>query len=257
MANASHATGGVVLMLAAFCVAAAPAAPAPSTTATGHCRASSGPVAPTVVELFTSEGCSSCPPADRWLSTLKGRPDVLALAFHVTYWDRLGWPDRFASPDFTARQHALAQQAGSRSVYTPQVLANGQDWRGWPQLPVRAAANAPALVTMSLRRDGDKVTVQVDATAAAATAPARLAGYWAVLEDAHQSRVSAGENSGATLHHDHVVRLFTPVPPWPAALGQRLQISVSRGLPQHPRRVVFVATDAHTQRPLQALSLGC
>ena len=78
------------------------------------CSATSGATAPLVVELYTSEGCSSCPPADRWLSTLKGRPDVLALAFHVNYWDRLGWPDRFASVEATERQHKLAQLAGSR-----------------------------------------------------------------------------------------------------------------------------------------------
>ncbi|MCX6883064.1 MAG: DUF1223 domain-containing protein, partial [Verrucomicrobia bacterium] len=69
---------------------------------------------------------------------MKGKPDVLALAFHVNYWDRLGWPDRFASPEITARQHQLAQLAGSRQVYTPQVVAAGRDWRIWPKLPETA-----------------------------------------------------------------------------------------------------------------------
>ena len=93
------------------------------------CKAGSGATAPVVVELYTSEGCSSCPPADRWLSTLKGRPDVLALAFHVDYWDRLGWPDRFATAEGTARQWALARRDGSPQVYTPQVRVNGRDAR--------------------------------------------------------------------------------------------------------------------------------
>ena len=214
------------------------------------CRASSGPTAPTVVELYTSEGCSSCPPADKWLSTLKGRSDVLALAFHVNYWDRLGWPDRFASPEATARQHELARLAGSHQVYTPQVVAAGRDWRDWDRLPPPAASK----VSLSLTREGDKVTAQVDAAPTAATP---LSGYWAVLEDQHLSQVRAGENAGETLRHDHVVRLYKPVPAWAAAQGSSTQLSVSRGVVEHPRRVVFVVTDATTRRPLQALALGC
>ncbi len=214
------------------------------------CQASSGATAPTVVELYTSEGCSSCPPADRWLSTLKGRADVLPLAFHVNYWDRLGWPDRFASPEITARQHELAHLAGSRQVYTPQVVAAGRDWRSWPSLP----AASTSTVSLSLARDGDKVTARVAATTAI---QGSLGGYWAVLEDQHVSQVRAGENAGVTLRHDHVVRLYKPVPAWTAAQGGSSQISVSRGVPEHPRRVVFVVTDGNTQRPLQALALAC
>lgn len=231
------------LLAASAAQAAAPAAPT--------CEARSGATPPVVVELYTSEGCSSCPPADRWLSTLKGKPEVLALAFHVNYWDRLGWPDRFASPEATARQHALAQQAGSRQVYTPQVIANGRDWRIWPRLPEPTAASP---VRVSLSRDGDKVSAQVTA---ASGAPAQLSGYWAVLEDQHESRVRAGENAGETLRHDHVVRLYQPVPAWQATAGGAAQLSVSRGVPAHPRRVVFVVTDAATLRPVQAVALGC
>ena len=230
--------------LGLWCVAA------PATAPTGLCQATRAATAPTVVELYTSEGCSSCPPADRWLSTLKGKPDVLALAFHVNYWDRLGWPDRFASAELTARQHELARLAGSRQVYTPQVVANGQDWRGWPKLPDATASP----VSLTLTREGDTVTAQVAATR---TGSAQLSGYWAVLEDQHLSKVRAGENAGETLHHDHVVRLYKPVPAWAAAQGGSMQLSVSRGLPEHPRRVVFVVTDGATQRPLQAVALAC
>ena len=219
------------------------------------CRATSGPTTPLVVELYTSEGCSSCPPADRWLSTLKGRPDVLALAFHVNYWDRLGWPDRFASAEATDRQHRLAQLAGSRQVYTPQVVAGGRDWRQWPQLPAPAAT--PSTVKLTLTRQGDQVVADVAAQAAGSAAPSGLSGYWAVLEDQHVSRVRAGENAGETLRHDHVVRLVQPVPGWAAAQGTRSQLSVARGVPEHPRRVVFVVTDATGQRPLQAVALAC
>ena len=214
------------------------------------CQAVSTSTAPTVVELYTSEGCSSCPPADQWLSTLKGRPDVLALAFHVNYWDRLGWPDRFAAPELTARQHELAGLAGSRQVYTPQVVAAGRDWRSWPQLP----AATPSRLSLTLTREGDLVTAQVAAATGLAT---QLSGYWAVLEDQHVSQVRAGENAGQTLRHDHVVRLYKPVPAWAAAQGGRSQLSVSRGVIEHPRRVVFVVTDAATHKPVQALALAC
>lgn len=212
------------------------------------CSASSTAVAPTVVELYTSEGCSSCPPADKWLSTLKGRPDVLALAFHVTYWDKLGWPDRFASPESTARQYELASLAGSRQVYTPQVVANGRDWRVWPKLPPARGTAAPKL---TLARDGDKVALTVEPLAGGA-----LQGYWAVLEDQHISKVRSGENAGETLRHDHVVRLYKPVAAWAAPQGLRSELSVSRGVPEHPRRVAFVVTDG-AQQPLQAVVLGC
>ncbi len=81
--------------------------------------------------------------------------------------------------------------------------------------------------------------------------------YWAVVEDGFETRVGAGENAGATLRHDDVVRLVRPVPAWPAASGLSAALTVSRGVPEHPRRVVFVVTDAATMKPLQALALGC
>ncbi len=233
---------------AALALPVAIAAPAAPTS----CRAESGLHAPTVVELYTSEGCSSCPPADRWLSSLKGRADVLPLAFHVTYWDRLGWPDRFALPEATARQATLARLDASGS-YTPQVRVAGADWPRWPQgIQTAAVATATAAPTMTLTRDADTVTAQV-----APVPGRRLAGFWAVLEDGHQSAVKAGENAGETLRHDHVVRLLRPLPAWPGAEGLRAQLQVSRGDAAYPRRVVLVVTDATTQRPLQALALGC
>jgi len=220
---------------------------------TSQCRAESGATAPHVVELYTSEGCSSCPPADNWLSTLKQRPGVLTLALHVTYWDRLGWPDRFALPEATARQHELATLAGSRQVYTPQVVVNGRDWRIWPKLP---DASAAAPVQLKLSRTGENVTAQVAGTIGLGPA-SRLAGYWAVLEDQHVSKVRAGENAGETLRHDHVVRLYKPVQPWNAAQGYSAQLTVGSGSAEFPRRVVFVVTDANTQRPVQAVALAC
>ncbi|MBU6258953.1 MAG: DUF1223 domain-containing protein, partial [Burkholderiales bacterium] len=187
------------------------------------------------------------------LSTLLGRSDVIALAFHVDYWDRLGWTDRYATPAGTARQRELARRAGSDGVYTPQVIVDGVDRRDWRLMrrPGAAGAGAPAL---ELGRDGDLVEVEVGALAAA---PRELAGYWAVVEDGYASRVRAGENAGATLHDDAVVRLYKPLPPWSGAAAMQARIEVTRGVAAHPRRVVFVVTDAASGRPLQALALGC
>ena len=215
------------------------------------CQAARTASAPTVIELYTSEGCSSCPPAERWLSSIKAGPDVVAMAFHVDYWDRLGWPDRFASPEASARQRELASLAGSRQVYTPQVLVNGRDWRHWPQLP---AHRSDTTIGLTLSREGDEVSARV---APLGASTARLAGYWAVLEDRHVSQVRAGENAGRTLRHDHVVRLYRPVPAWAAASGGTSRLRVSPGVAPHPRRIVFVVTDATTRQPLQALALGC
>jgi hypothetical protein len=230
-------------------LAAALCAPALAQT-TASCSASSAATPPAVVELYTSEGCSSCPPADRWLSALKGRSDVIALAFHVNYWDKLGWPDRFANAATTERQHLLQRVSGASYVYTPQVVMNGKDLRGWSGASVQRLPASP--VTVALARDGNSVRATVGASA-----PQRLAGYWAVLEDGHSSRVKAGENSGETLAHDHVVTLYQPVPSWSAASDAA---SFTLNLPaatSKSRRVAFVVTDPSGARPLQAVALAC
>lgn len=227
------------------------------------CDARSGPDRTTVVELYTSEGCSSCPPADRWLSSLRstngGPQPLLALAFHVSYWDRLGWADRFASPVYSERQRSVVAAHGGRVVYTPQVIVNGIDWRGWPRLPKAEAAPA---IDLQLSRDGASVTARIAGRPGAASAPRQLSGYWVLLEDGHHTEVKAGENAGASLRHDHVVRAYQPVANWPADREQRWHwrlpevADVGQGAAT-ARRVAFVVTDPATQRPLQALALAC
>jgi hypothetical protein len=223
-------------------------AAAPLLADAAACERSGAIRPPLVVELYTSEGCSSCPPADRWLSTLKNRDDLLPLAFHVSYWNRLGWVDRFATQEITDRQYALMRAMGARNVYTPQVLAHGNDWRHWPTLPGVSSVQ-PAPMTLKLVRDGDSVVAEVGA------APGRWVGYWAVLEDGHRSRVTAGENRGEALGHDHVVRLYRPVGEWQGA--QNFTLTLPAPDPVHPRRVAFVVAGAADLRPVQALSLGC
>jgi hypothetical protein len=235
-------------LLCLFTAAVATSTPAAAQTAACSARSTATP--PAVVELYTSEGCSSCPPADRWASSLKGRGDVLVLAFHVNYWDRLGWPDRFATAATTERQHLLQRASGAPYVYTPQVVANGRDLRGWSSATLPRLPASP--VALALARDGNTVRATIDAAPAT-----RLAGYWAVLEDGHTSRVKAGENAGETLAHEHVVTLYKPVAEWSAGTATQ---SFALDMPpatSKSRRVAFVVTDSSGARPLQAVALGC
>jgi hypothetical protein len=121
------------------------------------CKAES-PVALTpVIELYTSEGCSSCPPADRWLSSLKARAaggGAVVQAFHVSYWDYIGWIDRFASPAHTVRQRAIAAQNGKSGVYTPQLVRNGQDWRDYSRA-LDGGEPARARIMLQKKSTGD------------------------------------------------------------------------------------------------------
>lgn len=213
------------------------------------CRAESGAQVPVVVELYTSEGCNSCPPADRWLSSLKDRPDVLAAAFHVDYWDRLGWKDRFASASHTQRQARQQAAAGARFSYTPQVLVDGRDWRRWPELP---APTSSSPVRLAMQRFGEQVELQVRPL----DTQRRWTLWWAVLEDGHVSEVKAGENSGVMLHHDHVVRQHGSIAPFAGELTRRVD-APSRGEGARVPRVLTVVTDAASGTTVQALQLRC
>jgi hypothetical protein len=228
-------------------LAAAISAPALAQGA-ASCSAHSAAQPPAVVELYTSEGCSSCPPADQWASKLKGRSDVLALAFHVNYWDKLGWPDRFATAATTERQHLLQRATGASYVYTPQVVLNGRDLRGWSSASLPGLPTSPVSVTLA--REGNTVRATVGAAASQ-----RLAGFWAVLEDGHSSRVKSGENAGETLAHDHVVTLYRPVAEW-SATEQKLTLELPAATSKS-RRVAFIVTDPSGAKPLQAVALGC
>lgn len=223
------------------------------------CTAQSSASVTPVVELYTSEGCNSCPPADRWISSLKAEPGVVALAFHVDYWDRLGWKDRFARPAFTQRQAQQQQSNGARFSYTPQVVLNGADRPQWHSQPAANAVRerAPAKVDIVLTRDGNQFQARVRALHGA---PARLAAYWAVSENGHSTAVNAGENQGETLKHDFVVRQYTPVAAWNTTAGEAMAIRFDADLSnaaEKPAEVNLVVIDAATRRPVQAVKLGC
>lgn len=179
------------------------------------CRATSGSATRPLVELYTSEGCDSCPPADRWLAAnfgaAAGDPHAVALAFHVDYWDRLGWVDRFASAAHTERQYQAMRANGASFVYTPQVLLQGHEfgnWRNGPGAAVEAAARKPARASLALEADVDGSNVMVSADAQVAEADLRgdaqlLVAY---ADSGLVSDVKAGENRGVRLAHDNVVR---------------------------------------------------
>lgn len=182
----------------------------------GQCAASSGPNTAALVELYTSEGCSSCPPADRWLSSLLAQgyvpQRVVPLALHVDYWDYIGWKDRYAKHEFSLRQRKLTQLQRNALVYTPQVMLQGQDFRGWGTpaferaLAKINARPARADIALELLAGGaGTLAVRVSATVLHTARADEVGLYVAAYENRLESRVSAGENRGRTLAHDHVV----------------------------------------------------
>jgi hypothetical protein len=213
------------------------------------CEAKSGPTLTPVVELYTSEGCSSCPPADQWLSTLKGKP-VVAEAFHVAYWDSIGWKDRFAQATFTERQKGIAASNRLNGIYTPQLVRNNRDWHDYQQVAEpRGAAKANITVQRVGTSDAFEARVEpLDANTA-------WTAYWTVTEDGHTSRVKAGENAGEFLKHDFVVRQYTPLGRYQGP--QLLKFFALAADSEHPRRINLVVSDKQSGEPLQALSLAC
>ncbi|MEO8802856.1 MAG: DUF1223 domain-containing protein [Rudaea sp.] len=187
---------------------------ATANSAHAQCAAQSSTSRPHLIELYTSEGCSSCPPAEHWLHGLRGAGDTVALEFHVDYWDSLGWRDRFANARYTARQQDLARRAGNGVVYTPEAVLDGHEWRDWYRggaLP--AKGNATATMTLSATRDGSDLTVHIDTHANDAADVSAFRTYVALIESGLSSQVRGGENRGELLRHDHVVRAFTgPLP---------------------------------------------
>ena len=180
---------------------------------------------PTVVELFQSQGCSSCPPAEANVGAVSDRPDVLALAFEVDYWDRLGWKDTFSRPAWTARQYAYARALGRDGVYTPQVVVNGRaegdglDPSGLAALISRGDRGSGG---PSVGFSGKAVTVGRGA------APAGGADVWLAryIPRTVEVAIPRGENAGHTLPYRHVVREMVPLGKWK---GEAATFSVPGG----------------------------
>lgn len=242
------------------------------TIATGaqavQCKAESGTRTTALVELYTSEGCDSCPPADRWLSSLHARgytPErVVPIALHVDYWDYIGWKDPYARRAFSNRQRKMAQLARSAIVYTPQILLQGRDFRGWGTDAFDATvakinarpARARIALTLEARSKG-AFEVLAAAELLEATQKADAALYLATFENKLVSQVAAGENRGRTLGHDFVVFEWAG----PIEFGVSGRLAERRSLPllpgavaRHSGVVAFVQNRA-TAEVLQALML--
>lgn len=233
-----------------------------------ECVARSAERTAALVELYTSEGCSSCPPADRWLSALGSRgysPErVVPLSLHVDYWDYIGWKDPYGKREFSLRQRKLSQLQRMALVYTPQVLLQGRDFRGWgsaafDQAVAKINATPPqAAISLQLRKIGN-TAFEVEASAELLDPGQRdhAALYLAAYENRLLSRVAAGENRGRTLAHDYVVLDWQG--PFSFAAGPRLH--ARREVPLLPLAapansgVVAFVQNRRTAGVLQALML--
>jgi hypothetical protein len=176
-----------------------------------------------VVELFTSQGCSSCPPADRFVAELSRRDDVVAVTLPVDYWDYLGWKDTLGRHEHTKRQYAYAEAHGNGKVFTPQIVVNGREsFVGGNREAVEAAIRAAELpLDIDIARNGEAIDITVEAmpTPAPRTTTVRLVTY----DQAEDVTIERGENRGRTITYSNVVREMRPIGMWK---GERLKISL-------------------------------
>ena len=200
------------------------------------CRVQSSSPRPHLVELYTSEGCNSCPPAERWMSTLRKHADLIGLEFHVDYWDTPDWHDPFSNHAYTSRQQAIAARRNHGQIYTPQVWLDGSVWANWPRGAPPDPASAEAPVVDLAIESGDPVRVTIDVGSAGSKPDYRV--YAALAETGLSEHVEAGENQGKTLNHDEVVRAFAGPSTLPHAEFELK--SPPRANPEHMSVVAFI-----------------
>ncbi len=213
----------------------------------------SSETAATVIELFTSEGCSSCPSADAWMSRLKTNPElwknIVPVAFHVDYWDGLGWPDRFATAEFTQRQRRYASRWPTGAVYTPMFVVNGKEWRGWfnGEGSLAARSEKPGSLRVTLKGE-----TEIAATFTGAKQRSLKLAV-AFLGGDLESDVKRGENRGRKLHHDFVVLRLAKIDM--VASGDSWNGSVSlprQGIAEKPKALAAWVTSGEIDPPIQA-----
>ncbi len=244
---------------------------ASSMAAVNACSAKSGPQTVALVELYTSEGCDSCPPVDRWLSTLKGDQKfegrAIPLAMHVDYWDNLGWQDPYSQPVFTARQREISSIHHDSTVYTPQILLAGKDFRQGLSSSSSGFEGAVRKINHTAPRADLGLTMQPAAGELKLDANAKLknpgeardaALYFAIFENSLSSAVAAGENKGKLLKHDFVVRQWLG----PFAFSADGTLAMARAIPvqakwkQQELGVAMFVQNRSTGEVLQALQVA-
>ncbi|MBC7780168.1 MAG: DUF1223 domain-containing protein [Proteobacteria bacterium] len=237
----------------------------------GRCTADSGARRVALLELYTSQGCSSCPPTDRWVSELPGRgfgtDRLIVLAFHVDYWNRLGWRDPFSQAAFTERQREISTRRRAGYVYTPQLVLDGRDnpRRAWTEdFPGRVAeinrAPAQAKITLETSRGPNGMQVRADTrvTGSALSAASSLRSFVALYENGITTGVKSGENGGQTLRNDFIVRAMSA----PGSVGSAAEagsVALNFNLPADVRSERLVAVgfvqNIVTGEVLQAVAL--
>lgn len=212
-----------------------------------------------VVELFTSQGCSSCPPADAILGEMAGRDDVLALSYNVDYWDYLGWKDTLASPAHTARQKAYAHARGDRAVYTPQAVVNGMMHAVGSELTsLKTAMQStgdrldPKAIDLKVRRDGNSMVIETGKARGLLSRPKPATLWMIVFDDAKTVKIDRGENRGRTITYHNVVKRMEKVGTWtgaavtfevaaPADGSGRCAVILQEGDPANPGPILAAA----------------
>lgn len=199
---------------------------------------------PVVVELFTSQGCSSCPPADAFLHELAKRSDVIALALHVDYWDYIGWKDSFADPAYTQRQRGYARVQGERVVYTPQMMINGVEHavgnrkREVSALVAKYANEAP-VVAVSANLSGGTVLITLSDSRTSGDFNVHLVSY----APSSTVNIKRGENAGRTISYANVVTNWQTIGRW----NGRGQKQLREAVPANVNHVVLVQKRGHRE----------
>lgn len=206
----------------------------------------------TVIELFTSQGCSSCPPADKLLLEVARRPDIAALSMPVDYWDYIGWKDTFGRPEHTQRQKAYAKARGDGKVYTPQAVVNGARHcvgsdAGEIEKAARYSGKSGAM-SVAMRVEPAASGIVLNVGAASAGSP--MAGQLLLFRVSRQQEVQIGrgENSGRKVSYANIVRSFEPVGEWRGA-AQRIELPQTRLLSPETDGWVILLQAGEAKKP--------
>jgi hypothetical protein len=226
-----------------------------------ECTVRSGSTTNALVELYTSEGCSSCPPADRWLSSLKVDAGIVPIGFHISYWDYIGWKDVYADERFTQRQKDLARARAKSGVYTPQVILAGEDYPMWTRAravreSVETVQRMPprAWIELKSRPADGRIEGVATANVADGSRSSNLALFVAVTQDGISSKVTAGENKGEKLEHNFVARDLAVIRPSADKLQGAFAFKSRPNWNADRMRLVAFVQDTKTGEVLQALS---